>query len=305
VQVFEHEHDRRHDADRLERLEHLAEHALVRGAGKTALHRFELVVLDQPRHLGKPRRRLLGEQAHEPLRAGLAGEPSERFQHGQVRLACAAMFDALTARNQERALALGGGEETLDDRGLADPGLARDEHQPPLTGPGLCEQPLELNELARAACRRLGDGGRNPWRSRPLGRHPWCVCGSAGGVERRVLLEHAPLEIPQRRWRLDPELVVEHAPERLIRIECLCVSPRPIQGEHVLGAEPFAQRMTGDQALQLTDDISMIAKREICLDPPLERRCPKLFQTRALVACEGLRELRQCRPPPERKSLSQ
>jgi hypothetical protein len=74
----------------------------VRGSGETALHRFELVVLDQPRHLGKPRRRLLGEQTHEPLRAGLAGEPAERLQHGQVRLARAAMFNALPARDQER-----------------------------------------------------------------------------------------------------------------------------------------------------------------------------------------------------------
>src|SRR5207237_4962616 len=136
------------------------------------------------------------------------------FQHGQVRLARAAMLDALTARDQECALALRGGEETLDDGGLADPGLARDEHQPPLTGAGLREQTLKLNELARAAGRRLGDGGGNPRRCRTLGQRPWRTCGSARGIERRVLLEHAPLEVPQRRWRLDPELVIEHAPER-------------------------------------------------------------------------------------------
>ncbi len=82
MQVLEHEHDRRLDADRLERLEHLAEHALVRSAGETAVHRFELVVLEQPRHLRNPGRRLLGEQPYKPLCPGLASEPPERFQHG-------------------------------------------------------------------------------------------------------------------------------------------------------------------------------------------------------------------------------
>ncbi len=215
------------------------------------------------------------------------------------------MLDALPARDQERALGDRVGEETLDDRGLADPCLARDEHQPPLTAAGLREQPLELNELARAASRRLGDGGGKPRRCRALGRRARRACGSAGGVERRVLLEHAPLKVPQRRWRLDPELLVEHAPESLVRIERFCVSPRPVQGEHVLGAEPFAQRLTRDQTFQLAHYVSVIAELQIGLEPPLERRCPELFQACALVAREGLRELRQCGPPPERKSLTQ
>jgi hypothetical protein len=292
VQVFEHEHDGRFGADRLERLEHLAEHALVGSAGEAAVHGFELVVVEEPGHLGKPRRRLLCEQAQQRLRAGLASEPSERFQHGQVRLAGAAVLDALTVCDQESALRGRVGEETLDDRRLADPGLAGHERQPPLTGARIGEQPLEASELARAAGRLLGDRGEGRHRGRVLGRVGRCDGGSAGGVERGVLSEHAPLEVLQQRGRLDPELLVEQASERLVGIECFCVSPRPVQGEHVLGAEPFAQRMTCDQGLQLTDDVSVMAEREVGLEPPFERRCPKLVQARALVARERLGELR-------------
>ena len=195
-------------------------------------------------------------------------------------------------------------QKAIDNSRLADPGLSRDEHEPPLPGTRLVEQPLEMSELA------LATGG--PFHTRAANRLGGAIRGRGGlgdgsssrSVERRVLPEHAPLEILQPGGRVDPELLVEHAPERLIDVERFCVPTRPVEGEHLLRAQPLAQRMAGDQGLELPDDVRVIAEREIGLDPPLQRRRPLLLEARPLVAREGLRELRQGRATPEPESPS-
>ena len=75
----------------------------------------------------------------------------------------------------------------------------------------------------------------------------------------------------------------------------------PVEREHVLRAEPLSERVLRDQRLQLADDVAMAAEREVGLDPPFERAEAQLLEPRRLVRCEGLRELGERRPAPERE----
>ena len=88
----------------------------------------------------------------------------------------------------------------------------------------------------------------------------WHALRARRQLERRVLLQHPPLELAQRRRRLDPELVGERAPERLVARERLGVPARPVEREHVLRAEALAQRVLRDQRLELADDVAVIAR---------------------------------------------
>ena len=67
----------------------------------------------------------------------------------------------------------------------------------------------------------------------------------------------------------------------------------------MLEAKAFAQRVFGDQRVQLADDVAVMAEREVGLDPPLLRGDPELLEARALMPGERLRELVQRRPPPQ------
>ena len=73
----------------------------------------------------------------------------------------------------------------------------------------------------------------------------------------------------------------------------------------MLRAEPLAQRVLGDQRLELADHVAVMPEREVGLDPPFERGEAELLEARALVPGERLRELGECRPAPERERVAQ
>ena len=65
-------------------------------------------------------------------------------------------------------------------------------------------------------------------------------------------------------------------------------------------AEPLAQRVPGDERLQLADELGVAAEREVGLDPLFERRELQLVQARDLRLCERLvGEVGQGGTPPE------
>ena len=120
-------------------------------------------------------------------------------------------------------------------------------------------------------------------------------------LEAGILDEHAALEVLQRRARVDPELVGERAPERLVARERLGLAARAVEGEHLLRAKALAQRVTGDERLELTHHLGVATDREVGLDAPLERREPELLEASGLGVGERLRELGQRRPAPQRQ----
>ena len=73
-----------------------------------------------------------------------------------------------------------------------------------------------------------------------------------------------------------------------------------VEGEHELAPEPLPQRMPSDERLQLADQLSVAAEREVGLDPLFERRQLQLVQARDLRLCERLvGEVGQGGAPPE------
>ena len=123
--------------------------------------------------------------------------------------------------------------------------------------------------------------------------------GGAARVQGRVLPEHLTLEPPERRGRLDPELLVECLLVRRARGQRIRVPARPIERQHVLDPEPLTQRMPADLRLQFGDDIAVAPAREVRLDAPLERRQAQLLEAGAFMVGERLRELGERGPAPE------
>jgi len=92
--------------------------------------------------------------------------------------------------------------------------------------------------------------------------------------ERRLLVEHRPLELLERGARLDPELVDEPLPRSAVRLERFGLASRAVEREHELAAQTLAQRMLGNERLELADDRGMAPEGERSIDPLLDREQP-------------------------------
>ena len=139
--------------------------------------------------------------------------------------------------------------ELVGQAALADPGLAGDEHEPPATGDRVVERAEQHAELALAADESAGRGGRR----------------RRGRVELGVLTQDRLLELAQLAAGLDPELVDERAARVLVGAERLGLAPRAVQRAHELAAQALAQRVLGDQRLELGHDVAA-PEREVGLD---------------------------------------
>jgi hypothetical protein len=181
-------------------------------------------------------------------------------------------------------------EEALDDRRLADARVAGDEHQPPLTGQRLLQQPCQMIELSLAPVWRDHRPGQQ--HRRKTNRKPSRGRGRLrGDVERGILLQHSPLELPQAHGWIDAELVGQHASESLIALERLCVAARSVQSEHQLSSEAFAPRMTTHQSLELRHELTVSGKCKIGLDPILQISHSLFLEPSRLQLGERLFEL--------------
>ena len=124
-------------------------------------------------------------------------------------------------------------------------------------------------------------------------------------VERRILAQHPALDLAQRGGRLHAEVVGQRPPERLVTGERLGLPARAVEREHVLRAHVLAQRVLGDQRLEVADRITVKPECQVGFDAPLERHDTRLLETRALVSREGLRELGQRTSAPQRESIAE
>jgi hypothetical protein len=123
--------------------------------------------------------------------------------------------------------------------------------------------------------------------------------------ERRVVTKDRSLQLPQARARLDPELFAERPPRLPIRLERLCLTTAPVEGEHQLGAQALTVGMLGDEGLELGDERVVAPEREIRFDPGLERGQPEFLQPGDLGLGERLEgEVRKWSSPPQRQCLT-
>ena len=96
VQVFQHEDQRMLGSERLQRVCHLAQHALTGSAQDLGLQRLPLRGRNERRHLCQPCRRILAE-TFDNLPSVCSSKPRESIQNRHVGFAGAVVFQALAA----------------------------------------------------------------------------------------------------------------------------------------------------------------------------------------------------------------
>ena len=98
-------------------------------------------------------------------------------------------------------------------------------------------------------------------------------------VESRVLLEDRLVQPAKRTTGLDSELLHQARASGRYDCERVSLAARAVQGQHELAAQSLAQRVCAGEALQLADELVMVAQHQIELDPLLQGRQPRLFET--------------------------
>jgi hypothetical protein len=157
-----------------------------------------------------------------------------------------------------------------------DPGLAR------TAGPGQGDEPdvrapeqlRHLADLALAA----DQGGRL---RRQVGPHRRTALLPRNGIRGRklgIVIQDLSLDALKGRARLDPELVDENGACVLKGLQCICLPSIAVQSEHQLGAYAFAERVVGNEALELGNDLRMSAECELRVDLLFHDRQTPLFE---------------------------
>ena len=106
---------------------------------------------------------------------------------------------------------------------------------------------------------------------------------AAGGrrrpVERRFLPQDRAFEIAKTGGRIDPEFVGEDPASVPDDVQGIRLTPRSIERQHQLLAEPLSQRVPGDERLQLGRDLRVPADGELGLVPSLDPGEPQLVES--------------------------
>ena len=140
------------------------------------------------------------------------------------------------------------------------------------------------------------------------GVHERCSGGTTGvrRLKRRILPKHRLLELAKRQAGLDPELLDEQASGLLVGLQRLSLAPRPVEGAHQLASQLLAERILGDEGLELPDEIRVAAEPELELDPLADHGEPEILEPRDLRPSEVLeRKFLQRRPSPEPECFTQ
>ena len=114
------------------------------------------------------------------------------------------------------------------------------------------------------------------------------------------------MQVLQLGTRLDADLFDQRSPGCAVRLERLGLAPAAVERQHLQAAQALAQRVLGDQRLELRGDGRVAAERELRRDPVLERRDPELVETGGLGLRKRLeRQVGERRATPERQSLAE
>ena len=148
----------------------------------------------------------------------------------------------------------------------------------------------DLTKLVFAADERRGDRGEVP--AAPA------VGGNRG--DRRIVREDRFLEPPEIRARLEPQLVREHAPCLLERLERIRLAAAAVERQHQLPPEPLPERVVDERRAQRRCQLTVLSEPERHLELLLER----VNTQRLEPACLGgephrLGQTLQRRSPPQ------
>ena len=123
--------------------------------------------------------------------------------------------------------------------------------------------------------------------------------------QRRVMPEDPLLERSERRGRHEPELLVEGPPQILQRRQRVRVAAAAIQREHELRPRALAERLAGDERLELGRHGGVVPERQLGVDAILDAVEAQLRQTRRLEHGERLAELRERLAAPEGERVAE
>ncbi len=151
----------------------------------------------------------------------------------------------------------------------------------------------ELRDDARHEAPRVGRRARGP------------SCGSEAGA-RHVLAQDRRLQRSQLRRRLDAEPVDERGVRGPVGVERIGLTPAAVEGEHLLAAQPLAQRMLVHERLELAGDLRVPAAGQVGVDAVAQAGEPQVLEPRDLRRGEALAaDVRQRRAAPELERLAQ
>ena len=119
-------------------------------------------------------------------------------------------------------------------------------------------------------------------------------------VQRGIVGEDASLQLPGRRRDAQAHLVPEHRAEVGAAAECLGLPAAAVEGQHQLPPELLAERMVGDERLELGHHPGVVAGFHPGVDELLGHREPQLLQAQGLSSHAGeLGELAERATAPE------
>ena len=162
VEVFQHQHERALGGEDIQGFGQLAQHAGLGGLTRGPLEALPCGRRHQPQHLDEPARSVLPQHRHKPLPFGSPAETSQRLQNGQIGFPRPIVVQALAVPHPDVLGSRHLGHKRVDQGGLADAGLPRDDRHLPRTlaghGPPLCE--LGQGCVAPHKVRRAPERGR-------------------------------------------------------------------------------------------------------------------------------------------------
>ena len=124
-----------------------------------------------------------------------------------------------------------------------------------------CRTPDDLRELVLAADERR----------RRRGQIAAAPADDRNGGDRGVVREDRLLEPPKLRPWLEPELVGEHAPRLLERLERVRLAAAAVERQHQLPPQPLPERVIRERRTERRRELAMLAEREPDLEVLLER----------------------------------
>ena len=86
------------------------------------------------------------------------------------------------------------------------------------------------------------------------------------------------MQVPQRLPWIDAELIGEQVAGTPVGGQRLGLPAAAIQRQHELAVQPLPQRILGGQLLQLAGERVVPAKRQVRVDPRLQRGEPQFLQ---------------------------
>ncbi len=156
--------------------------------------------------------------------------------------------------------------------------------------------------MARCALAQLDVGPRVAATPLPAAR----PARAGGGSSSCVLAQDRRLEPPERRARLDPELLREHAPRLAVGLERVCLTAGAVEGDHEQAAQPLVERMGGDERLQFADDVRVATQGEVGFQACLLAAGAEILEPGDRLLGEGfIEEIGERRPAPEVERVAQ